>query len=254
MTSADPAPGAGPAPLDLLIEVQDLDISIAQLEHRKASLDERRELDALDGRVADLSARAADLGAERGVLLERQVELEEQIGGLTARRKAIEDRMYADRGSAARDLQAMEHEVHHLAQRRAELEEVELEVMVSQEPIDAALAGVAAEREQLSAAAESLRAALAAAEAVVDAELASVITARALAARRLPTDLCDRYEVLRSRMGGIGAARLVGNRCEGCHLELPSGEVDRIRHLAPGTVVTCDQCGRILVRTTAPRP
>jgi hypothetical protein len=44
-------------------------------------------------------------------------------------------------------------------------------------------------------------------------------------------------------------ARLVGNHCDGCHLTLPSMELDRIRHLAEREVVTCDQCGRILVRS-----
>ena len=45
-----------------------------------------------------------------------------------------------------------------------------------------------------------------------------------------------------------GAARLVGGSCSGCHLVLPSMEVDRIRKAPPDAVITCDQCGRILVR------
>jgi predicted nucleic acid-binding Zn-ribbon protein len=43
-------------------------------------------------------------------------------------------------------------------------------------------------------------------------------------------------------------ARLVGNHCDGCHLTLPSMELDRIRHAPETEVFTCDQCGRILVR------
>ena len=46
---------------------------------------------------------------------------------------------------------------------------------------------------------------------------------------------------------GTGAARLIKNRCDGCHLELSSVEVERIRALPPGEVATCEQCGRILV-------
>jgi hypothetical protein len=44
-------------------------------------------------------------------------------------------------------------------------------------------------------------------------------------------------------------ARLIGHHCDGCHLELSSAEVERIRHQGPDTIVTCDQCGRILVPT-----
>lgn len=240
--------GGGTDPLELLVEVQDLDIALAQLEHRRAALPERRELAAAEARLVELDAQAADLARARQVLLDRQAEMEAQVATLTARRQVLEDRLYSSRGSAARDLQAIDAEIHHLARRRAEIEEAELAVMEEQEPIDAELARMAGERSGLESAAGSLRAALAASDAVVRAEIANLESARGAAASRLPTALGDHYEVLRARLGGIGAARLVGNRCDGCHLELPSAEVDRIRHLPPGTVVTCDQCGRILVR------
>jgi predicted nucleic acid-binding Zn-ribbon protein len=239
-------------PLAVLLRVQDLDTAISQLQHRKSTLAERRELDAAEAALAALATRATELGATREALRARQAELEEQIGALAGRRQALEERMYAARGSASRDLQAMDGEIHHLAQRRAEIEEIELEVMLEQEPVDADLARLAVERSQLEAAAGSLRAAVAAAEAVVGTEIATLEASRGIEAARLPTDLGDRYEVLRGRLGGIGAARLVGKRCEGCHLELPLAEVDRIRHLPTGTVVTCDQCGRILVRAPGP--
>ena len=67
--------------------------------------------------------------------------------------------------------------------------------------------------------------------------------------RQLPPALSERYEALRARLKGTGAARLVGHRCSGCHLELSPVEVDRIRAMSADTVVTCDQCGRILVPT-----
>ena len=73
-----------------------------------------------------------------------QKELEAQIAVADERRSGIEQRMYAARGSSTRDLQAMDEEVRHLNQRRSELEDEELVAMVDQEPIDAALAELAA--------------------------------------------------------------------------------------------------------------
>lgn len=246
-----PGAPAPDEPLQLLLGVQDLDLTLTQLERRRATLPERQQVAEADGRLASLATRTAGLEEERGALAARQAELEEQIRAITARREAIEQRMYAARGTAARDLQAMDEEVRHLTARRAELEEDELEVMVAMEPLDADLAAAAGERSEVSSVAAAAQGDLSAAEAVVDAELGTVTAARAAAAAAVPGDLLDRYETLRARMGGIGAARLVGNRCSGCHLELPAREVDRIRRLPPGTVVTCDQCGRILVPTVA---
>jgi len=245
-------PGGSEDPLAVLLRVQDLDTAITQLQHRRINLAERLELDKAEATLATLAARATDLGARQHELLARQAEMEGQIAALMERRRVLEERMYAARGSASRDLQAMDDEIHHLTQRRAEIEEVELEAMEEQEPIDAELAQLAGERSRLETAIGSLRSAVAAAEGVLAVELSTLESSRALEAARLPAALAERYELLRNRLGGVGAARLEGNRCEGCHLELPSAEVDRIRHLPPGMVVTCDQCGRILVRESRP--
>jgi len=245
-------PPVGDDPLERLLQLQDLDTAVTQVQHRRAALPERVELQSVEDALAALSVRAQDLGEQDEALTARQAELEKQIASAASRRQALEDRMYAARGSAARDLQAMEGEVRHLAERRAELEEAELEVMIEREPVDAALAEVAGERTKLEESAASLRETVGAAEADLEKELSALEAERGPARAGLPDDLLERYEGLRTRLGGVGAARLVGNRCDGCHLELPSAEVDRIRHLPPGTAATCDQCGRILVRVSAP--
>ena len=46
---------------------------------------------------------------------------------------------------------------------------------------------------------------------------------------------------------GVGVARLVGSTCQGCHLSIPSTEVEQIRSAAGGSVAYCDNCGCILV-------
>ena len=49
------------------------------------------------------------------------------------------------------------------------------------------------------------------------------------------------------RAQGVGVARLVGGTCQGCHLSIPSTEVERIRKSPEGSVQFCDNCGCILV-------
>ncbi len=237
------------SPFTVLLEVQDLDTAIGQLEHRKRTLPERQELTGLEQQLGELAARTAESEGQRAALVERQRRLEQQIAALSDRRRTVEERLYSARGSAARDLQAMDEEVHHLADRRRVLEDDELALMEEQEPLDEALASLHGEAARLGEAADSVRGRLGAADAVIDAELAQLSVERARQAARLPADLSARYERLRARLKGTGAARLVANRCEGCHLELPSVELERIRRLPGDVLVTCDQCGRILVRT-----
>lgn len=249
MSDADPTPAAPPDnPFATLLSVQDLDTSIAQHEHRKAALPERHGLDALHARATATRRRVAELNGQRDELGTRLSHLEEQSGAVLARRKALEDRLYGARGAAGRDLRAIESEVAQLAGRLDQLEDEELVVMEEQEPIDTELARHAGDLATLAGEAAELSARVAEIDRTIDTELAELVARRTAAAARLPDDLFRRYEDLRSHLGGLGAARLVGDRCGGCHLTLPSVELDRIRRLPPDAVITCDQCGRILVR------
>ena len=230
-----------------LLAVQDRDTSITQLEHRRAGLVETTGLAAAEAQLAALEVERADATARRAVLTATQKDLEGQIAVISERRAGIEKRMYASTSSSGRDLQAMNDEVRHLTERRAELEELELVAMLEQDPIDAELAALRERIVPLEAQAAELRRQVAEGQVEIDGALREAIGSRAAEAALLPTALSARYETLRARLRGTGAARLVGSHCDGCHLELSSVEVEKIRALPPGDVATCEQCGRILV-------
>jgi predicted nucleic acid-binding Zn-ribbon protein len=233
--------------LEHLLVVQDYDTTITQLQHRRDALPETSGWRGVETQLAALDAERDDATARRNVLGATQKDLEAQIAVITERRTGIEKRMYAATGSSTRDLQAMNEEVKHLTDRRAELEELELLSMLDQDPIDAELNALDERAAPLREQADELAAEVRRQQQEIDGELATATAARAAAAVLLPTALSDRYETLRARLKGTGAARLIKNRCDGCHLELSSGEVERIRGLPHDEIATCEQCGRILV-------
>ena len=235
-------------PFDTLLLVQEHDTTIDQLRHRKVTMAERTALVELEKRHAALDAASTGLRAQVEDLAGRQQSIEEQIAASAKRRHDIEQRMLSGDMSASRDLQAMDTEVHHLAERQSALEEAELELLEEEDPLDTALAENTRAAEAMVSEEERLRLAVAAIEADIDAEIEKEVAARAVQAAAVPTDLAARYEKLRDRLGGVGAARLIENHCGGCHLVMPSMEVERLRRLPPDEIATCDQCGRILVR------
>ena len=235
-------------PFDTLLLVQEHDTAVDQLRHRKVTMAERAELAELEARHAALDAAGAALRAQVEDLAARQRSIEEQIAASAKRRHEIEQRMLSGDMSASRDLQAMDTEVHHLAERQSALEDAELELVEEEDPLDTALAENTRAAEALVGEEERLRLAVAAIESAIDAEIEQELAARAVQAAVVPADLAARYQKLRDHLGGVGAARLIENRCDGCHLVMPSMEVERIRRLPPDEIATCDQCGRILVR------
>jgi hypothetical protein len=232
-----------------LLAVQDLDTSITQMEHRRNALAELSGLAAVESELANLGVAQADAAGRRAALTATQNGLEEQIAAITERRDLVEKRLYAATGSSARDLQAMNEEVKHLTDRRAELEEIELVAMLEADPIDAELAALRERMGPLEVKVKELKEEVEQERLEIDAAIASATGTRAAEAAQLPSALSDRYEALRTRLKGTGAARLIGSHCDGCHLELPSMEVERIRALPPGEIATCEQCGRILIPT-----
>lgn len=247
MVSGSERQGGPGDPFALLLEVQDLDTAIAQLHHRRQHLVERQQLEALENRRRQLVASEQAASGRLEELAQRQTALEDQIDAANARQSVVEQRMY-QAGTPARELEAMEGELTHLAQRRRDLEDQELEIMEAQEPLEHEVVPLRANLSEAEHRASTVRASLAAAEAAIDQELATVTQRRQARATGLPPALAQRYERLREHLGGVGAARLVHNRCDGCHLTLPAMEIERISRLGPDEVATCEQCGRILVR------
>ena len=82
-------------------------------------------------------------------------------------------------------------------------------------------------------------------------EINSVIMAkqkdRQVVAVKIEKALLDLYEKIRTS-SGIGAAALVGNKCNGCNLAINAVEMQRIKTLPADEVLRCEECRRILVR------
>jgi uncharacterized protein len=69
-------------------------------------------------------------------------------------------------------------------------------------------------------------------------------------AEGLPEDLMALYARLRAQKGGVGAAALRARRCGGCSLELNAADLAVIAKAPSNEVIRCEECDRILVRTS----
>jgi predicted nucleic acid-binding Zn-ribbon protein len=236
------------ADLDALLALQDIDTALQQHRHRRAHLPERAELTAIDQETAQLGRDVREIGAARDEIGGRQAAVEADLATAEARAAAVNARLYGGEVRASRELQAMVADVESLKARASALEDQVLELMELREPHDVRLASLSAQLDALTARRTAVAAALVVSEAAADEELARLEEARAAAATSVPVALLSTYDRLRAELDGVAIARLVAGRCDGCHLTLPAMELDRIRHLPPGEVGTCDQCGRILVR------
>lgn len=231
---------------DALWDLQQLDIALHQLQRRLTKLPEAAALGEAD-RLLSEHRRAITDAAKQLSDAEATIEsTEHEAAALTAKRDRLGQQLKIV--TETRQAEALNHEIEVLSGHRDELDDRELEAMEQQALAEERLAELASEEDAVVAMREAAAGQLAAAKGV-GADDEAELSAKYDAARAtLTEEEIELYDRQRARHGGIGIARLVGLRCDGCHLDMSQGEVDNFKRLPPGELVDCPQCGRVLVR------
>jgi uncharacterized protein len=230
-----------------LLQLQAHDSAIDRLDHRRGSLPE----DARLAELADALAAVGQLTAERDGTLATvqrdQSRLEHEIDMVTTKARNEEARAVSGKVTSPKELTAIQEEVAGLKRRQVTLEDELLELMERRETLEAELAELATRRDAFTADQAEVTKARDAALAEIDRELDGERTARDRVVPTVGDKLRALYEQVRSRQGGIGAAALVGNTCQGCRVTISPVELAAIRKLPPEEVKRCENCRRILV-------
>jgi uncharacterized protein len=168
------------------------------------------------------------------------------------RQRAVRDQERLDSGAVTspKDLENLQREIVSLAKRQGDLEDIVLEIMERRESVQERVAELTERVSAVQAKADDAAVRRDTAVGEFDAEAASVAKERELVAGSVPADLLKLYEKLRVQQGGVGAARLFRRRCEGCQLELNITEVNEVKAAPRDAVLRCENCRRILVRTS----
>ena len=224
------------------------DVALAQLAHRRRTLPELAAVEAAQEAQRTLSDDVVRAETEVRDLDREQKRLEADVD--TVRQRASRDQSRIDSGGATpKEITGLQHELESLHRRQSDLEDQVLELMERREAADAALAaaqsGLAAAQSDQERAEQQRDAVLA---EIADAEQRHRAT-RDEVAGTVPADLLALYERIAKQTGSTGAAHLHARRCEGCRIEFYGTELSAYRSADPHTVLRCENCGRILIRT-----
>jgi uncharacterized protein len=211
---------------------------------------ETAELDALSRKRTEVADQARDVQIRVDDLTREQKKADADVEQVKTRRKRDQDRIDQGLVSNPKDLERMQHELVSLERRISSLEDTELEVMEQLESTQSELSSL---QEQLAGIEESLAATKERRDekaGTVNDELVKVSDERKQTASGMPEDLMALYTKLREQKGGVGAAALRARRCGGCRLELNAADLAVIAKAPSDEVLRCEECNRILVRTS----
>jgi len=234
----------------MLLEVQELDSRLDQLRHQLSNMPESIELASLDRKRTEIDERARDSTIRVADLVREQKKADADVEQVKARRKRDQDRIDQGLIKSPKDLERMQHEVVSLDRRISSLEDTELDVM---EQLETAQGELDVLTGQLTEIDERIASTLGARDEKagnVNAQLAKAEVERQEATSGLPEDLVTLYSRLRKQKDGVGAAALRARRCGGCRLELNASDLATIGKAPSNEVLRCEECNRILVRTS----
>lgn len=230
-----------------LLELQNIDTTLGNLRHQ-------RQTDPSISAVTTLERKQTTLAKALAAAKTHTSDLQREVSKVQAfideaNTRIVNNQKKIDKGDLNhKDTLAVSEEMTTLVTRIATLEDQQLEVMERHE-------GALTAENNAAAAYQQATSDLAAAEVNRDKTLADItdqgratIVQRDAAAKTINPALVAQYDKLRAKLGGIGAARYWGGRCEGCGLELPPSEKEKVAQASPDQVITCEECGRILVR------
>lgn len=230
-----------------LLDLQGIDLELARVNHHAKNLPVLAELAKAtryfeDNR--DLAIAAATQRSDIEVELNRSEADVEQVVG-----RIDKDQKLLDAGTASpKDLENLIHELGSLNRRKEELEEIELEIMVRIEECVTREKEHLALRDEFAAQVEKLTKDRDAQLAEIDARKSTLQIEREKLTQSLSSELLALYLKISESNGGIGAAALKDGRCEGCHLQINTVELERIKGVAEDEIIRCEECRRILVR------
>lgn len=227
-----------------------MDIKADQLNHRRRGLPEAVEAERQSTERAEVEAAVVAVDTEISDLGREQRKADADVEQVRTRRTRNQERLDRGQVSSPKELEGLQHELESLAKRQSALEDAELEIMERLEEAEGRKTELAARRTALDGSLAEAERARDAAYAKIDAELEEIRIERARLAGEIPDDLTTLYEKLRGQFDGVGAARLQYGRCEGCHIELDAMELARIIAAPVEVVQRCENCRRILIRTS----
>lgn len=238
---------ASPSDQRSILDIQRFDHQSTSLRHKASNLPELVEL--ASSHVKASNARDLRIAAETELNdVKRELSrAEADVEQIVTRITRDEARLIS--GSASpKELEQLQHEVGTLGARRAELEEVELEIMMRVDEINSRISALKSEEAELASVIADLEIRKENALTVINNDLDAIAKDRSETLQSIEKTLVDLYEKIRDTTGGAGAAALAGGACTGCNLSINTVELKRIAELPEDEVVRCEECRCILVR------
>ncbi|MBI1295403.1 hypothetical protein GC175_10660 [bacterium] len=226
-----------------LYRLQEIDTTWDKVRRRLS------QLQNMSGGSEDLKKTRDQVGATESSLGEwqrAQKEAELESYSLTERIEEAESKLMSGEVRSPKELESLQSSIDSMRRHKESLEERSVEAMLKVEELNGSLSTQQGKLSTLEQDWDSKR-------QTIDDELRQrkkefvyLKRLREQTVEKLPTADLEQYEHLRRRKNGIAVARLEGDVCNACHMEVPRSVISEAKR-GNSTITYCTGCGRILI-------
>jgi uncharacterized protein len=228
-----------------LLDIQEIDTATDRLVMRMRALEAGEDAAAALAEANEAERLMGELRLRLDELSRDQMRFEHEIDSISQKAAAEERRMYDGSVANARELDSIRHEVDNLKKRRSDREDELLALMEVREELEGQERAAAQRSGSLRARVEEVGSAAADEIERLETELKERGEARAAVVETVDAEFLALYEELRPQKKGVAAVALIDGVCQGCHEQLSSVYVDRLKRVEGPK--RCEHCRRILV-------
>lgn len=232
--------------LDAVGALLDADRWLERVVAQRDHLPELAELASLEAELRSRLQELAQLDAEGGPVRRRYEECRTESTTLTTKVRDVTHALETST-AGAKELAMSQRQLEQLRERLSAVEDEELAALEILEPLEEAIATLKSSSAPLVARRQELLGTIAALQSSLDEEISALRTSRDACYAALAPSWQQRYDRAGQRVAGIGAARLIEGRCDGCRIALAPLERDRLSQLPIGECGECPECGRLLL-------
>jgi predicted nucleic acid-binding Zn-ribbon protein len=228
-----------------LLDIQEFDTAIDRLLSRIAALETGDDAAAALAEANEAERMMGELRLRLDEVSRDQMRFEHEIDSISQKATAEERRLFDGSVANARELDSITHEVSNLKKRRSDREDELLALMEIREELEAQERAAGERSEALRAHVQEVGSVAADELERLRADLKERSQARAALAETVDAEYLELYEDLRPQKKGVAAVALTDGVCQGCHEQLSSVYVDRLKRVEGPK--RCEHCRRILV-------
>ena len=226
--------------LPRLIELQAIDLRIAEIKHQRRLIPDR--LNAAQAPLRSVTEALTQAGASVEALTKERRTCERDLDAQESHIEKMKARTSEIKTN--KEYQAHLFEIEMANKKKGEVEEKILGLMETIENLQREMTEAQAKVREAEAAFEREKTLLDDSEAALSKELTALDEHQRQVAASMPRDLLDRYEKLKAQRKDHALASVRDGTCQGCRLQLPPQLVAEVKR--SDELLVCGYCHRIL--------